>query len=205
MGVNKQDIRQVQCLMYVDINNFYISMLFYHHDETHFQFLDLNIVFHIFLHELLHLYERINPEFFSREKMLFAKRTKHQEIDRSTNWGIPFFYKGDLFSDPYKGCIYGDRKNFEMATTHLSSMIGGASSRLDAYVDDMLAQVRTDITKEVNPEFEKLYSTEGSKEVSLELSEENHKLLVINFELFAKEKYTNKNKMIEVYETLTAA
>jgi len=77
--------------------------------------------------------------------------------------------------------------------------------KLDAYVDDMLAQVRTDITKEVNPEFEKLYSTEGSKEVSLELSEENHKLLVINFELFAKEKYTNKNKMIEVYETLTAA
>jgi hypothetical protein len=75
--------------------------------------------------------------------------------------------------------------------------------KLDFFVSSTLEDVQAEIDKELTPQYDALYKELGNEEVDLELEEEKHKMLVINFELYAKEKYTNKSRMVEVYEAIT--
>lgn len=77
--------------------------------------------------------------------------------------------------------------------------------KLDAFVQGVLEDAQAEINAEIAPAFDKLYKELGAEEVELELDEEKMKMLVINFELYAKEKYTNKSAMVEVYEILISA
>lgn len=74
---------------------------------------------------------------------------------------------------------------------------------VQTFVNTSLEEVQQDINATINPKYSELYKGLGSEEVTLEIEEEKLKMLVINFEKYAKEKYTNKSKMVEVYEKLT--
>ena len=77
--------------------------------------------------------------------------------------------------------------------------------KVEEFVQSVLEEAQTDIEKEITPQYDELYKVMGVEEVELTLDEDKHKMIVINFELFAKEKYTNKSRMVEVYETLISA
>lgn len=76
--------------------------------------------------------------------------------------------------------------------------------KLDEFINMVLENTQNDVNEFIAPQYEKLYLSTGNDYVDLELEEEKHKLLVEKFALFAKEKYTNKNRMVIVYEALTA-
>lgn len=76
--------------------------------------------------------------------------------------------------------------------------------KLDAFVQDILTEANTQIANEIVPQIEALYKGLGSDVMAVEIEEEKYKMLVINFEKYAKERYNNKSKMVEVYEALMA-
>lgn len=77
-------------------------------------------------------------------------------------------------------------------------------TKLDDFVKMVLDEANDHIAKEIAPQYEAIYAGIGSETVEFELEEEKHKILVINFEKYAKEKYTNKRSMVEVYESIVA-
>ena len=76
--------------------------------------------------------------------------------------------------------------------------------KLDVFVNLVLEEANEHIAKEISPQYEALYSGIGEEMAEFELEDEKQKILVINFEKYAKEKYNNKSKMVEVYESLIA-
>ena len=64
--------------------------------------------------------------------------------------------------------------------------------------DDLNSEIR-DV---ISPKFDELYDTIGKKEITFEVDEDTQKMLVDNFEKYAKKKYTNKSKMIDVYTAI---
>jgi len=79
------------------------------------------------------------------------------------------------------------------------------NTSVQEFVQTILKEAEIGVEGEINPKVESLYTVEGKVEKEFEVEEESHKVLVDAFELYAKEKYNNKNRMIEVYETLTSA
>lgn len=77
--------------------------------------------------------------------------------------------------------------------------------KLDVFIQEVLEEAQSEIDKDIAPQYEELYKSTGIESVDLELEDEKHKMLVTNFELFAKEKYTNKSRMVEVYESIISA
>lgn len=77
--------------------------------------------------------------------------------------------------------------------------------KLDNFVQIILDEANEQISKEISPQYDAIYSGIGENVVEIELSDDKYSILVINFEKYAKEKYTNKSKMVEIYETLVAA
>ena len=77
-------------------------------------------------------------------------------------------------------------------------------TKLDEFVNMVLENTQNDVNEFIAPQYENLYVSTGNDLVDLELEEEKHKLLLDKFALFAKEKYTNKNRMLVVYEALTS-
>lgn len=77
------------------------------------------------------------------------------------------------------------------------------NEKITTFVNTSLEEVQQDISETITPKFVSLYSGMGAEEVDVEVEEEKLKMVVINFEKYAKEKYTNKSKMVEVYEKLT--
>ncbi len=75
--------------------------------------------------------------------------------------------------------------------------------RVEEFVEFSLDDLKGQIETEISPKIEELYDTLGEEEIELEFEEDKLKTIVINFEKYAKEKYTNKRKMVEVYEALT--
>lgn len=75
--------------------------------------------------------------------------------------------------------------------------------KLEVFVQDRMDEIDVDIRKEVGPKYDELYAGLGDADTNLEFEEEVLKILVSNFELYAKELYNNKTKMVEVYEILS--
>jgi len=78
-------------------------------------------------------------------------------------------------------------------------------NKIDSFVQEILEQAQAEIDKEITPQYEELYNVLGKERVDVEIEEEKHKMLVDKFELYAKEKYIDKSRMIEVYEALVSA
>ena len=74
---------------------------------------------------------------------------------------------------------------------------------MDAFIENILADAQQQVQLEISPKVEKLYDKDGAVEISVEMEDNKHKLLVETFEKFAKELYNNKAKMVEMYEALT--
>lgn len=62
--------------------------------------------------------------------------------------------------------------------------------------------VTSQIKEELQPQFDELYKGLGEEEKEFELSRTQHKILVENFEVFAKELYKNKEAMVDMYNIL---
>jgi len=75
--------------------------------------------------------------------------------------------------------------------------------KLEAFVSEKMEEIDADIKVEVGPKYDAMYEGIGNEEVELEFEEDKLKILVTNFELYAKEFYNNKTKMVEVYEILS--
>lgn len=97
------------------------------------------------------------------------------------------------------------KKTLSKETEESGTVDENYKERLDGYIQTTLEQVQADIVKEIQPEWDELYLTIGADSVEVDIDKEKYDYLVINFELYAKEKYTNKNKMVEVYEAITTA
>ena len=80
-----------------------------------------------------------------------------------------------------------------------------ADEGVEEYAKMVVDSLQNQINEDLQPKFDKLYETSGNEDVTLEIEEETLKSTVDNFALFAKEKYTDKSKMVEVYEVLSSA
>ncbi len=74
--------------------------------------------------------------------------------------------------------------------------------KVDDFVQITLADVKTQIDEEITPAMKELNEGLGKEEVSFELEESKHKMVIDVFEKYAKEYYTDKKIMIETYEKL---
>lgn len=77
--------------------------------------------------------------------------------------------------------------------------------KVEEFTQMMVEETTLEAQKLITPQFDALYEGIGMDEVELSLEKDRLDVLVDNFEKYAKEKYTNKNRMIEVYEILKAA
>lgn len=96
-------------------------------------------------------------------------------------------------------------KEKEMKKVEKDGLDAGYKDRVEEYAKMVVDDLQNTINVDLQPKFDKLYSAIGEEEVKLEMEEDTLKATVDNFEKFAKEKYTNKSKMIEVYEALSSA
>lgn len=76
---------------------------------------------------------------------------------------------------------------------------------VEAFSAMELDTVRLQIAESIQPKLDVLYEKEGVEEIEIELEESKMKVIVDNFEKFGNKKYTNKSKMIEVYDILSNA
>lgn len=154
--------------------------------------------------------------------MATVVREQSEKLDFKEVIGLQKFvnYTLDIvkdFSDKYEEHLKEQKSLVDAANGKISSfkkkLMGSADKsgevpedykeKVEAFVNLSLEELQTEIAEGINPKFTALNDGIGKDEVTLELEEERHKMLVINFEKFAKEKYTNKSKMVEVYEKLT--
>jgi len=77
--------------------------------------------------------------------------------------------------------------------------------KIDEFVQMVLEEAQAEIDKLIAPQYEELYKAFGIDTVELSFGEDPYNMIVINFEKYAKEKYTNKSRMVEVYEALISA
>lgn len=96
-------------------------------------------------------------------------------------------------------------KEKEMKKVEKDGVDTGYKDRVEEYAKMVVDDLQNTINVDLQPKFDKLYDTLGEEDVSLEMEEDTLKATVDNFEKYAKEKYTNKSKMIEVYEALSSA
>jgi len=96
-------------------------------------------------------------------------------------------------------------KEKEMKKAEENGVDTGYKERVDDYTKMAVDELQSQINRDLQPRFDALYKSSGDAEVSVEIEEDSLKAVVDNFEKYAKEKYTNKSKMIEVYEALTSA
>lgn len=75
--------------------------------------------------------------------------------------------------------------------------------RVDEFVQSTLADVKTQIDEEITPEMKALNEGLGAEEVSVEIEDSKHKMIIDVFEKYAKEYYTDKKIMVETYEKLS--
>lgn len=73
---------------------------------------------------------------------------------------------------------------------------------VESYARALTEDLNSEIMDEISPKFNELYDGIGKNEISFELEDETKTILVDNFEKFAKKKYTNKSKMIDVYKAI---
>ena len=96
-------------------------------------------------------------------------------------------------------------KEKEMKKSEKDGVDTGYKERIEDYSKMVVDELQGQINRDLQPRFEKLYSTIGEETASIEMEDDTYKATVDNFTLFAKEKYTNKSKMVEVYEALSSA
>lgn len=77
--------------------------------------------------------------------------------------------------------------------------------KVEVFVQECLEEAQEQIKESITPQYDALYSGVGSEEIEVKIEDDKLNLIVINFEKYAKEKYNNKSKMIEVYEALVNA
>lgn len=78
-------------------------------------------------------------------------------------------------------------------------------AKLDEFVQEVLEDAQNQIKESIAPQYDTLYNSLGKQVVVVKLEEDKLNLIVINFEKYAKEKYNNKSRMIEVYDALVGA
>lgn len=81
----------------------------------------------------------------------------------------------------------------------------GFKKKVEEYTQILVEEVKIEAEKLITPQFNALYDGVGNEEVEVKLDKDRLDVLVTNFEKYAKEKYTNPNRMIEVYELLKSA
>lgn len=75
--------------------------------------------------------------------------------------------------------------------------------KVEIYVTNMLEEAKTEVEHEITPKNDELYKGIGLDDVSFEIEDEKHKMFVVTFEKYAKEKYNDKKAMVETYEKMT--
>ena len=96
-------------------------------------------------------------------------------------------------------------KEKEMKKVEKDGLDAGYKDRVEEYTKMVVDNLQNQINEDLQPKFDKLYETAGNEDVALDMEEDTLKATVDNFALFAKEKYTDKSKMVEVYEVLSSA
>lgn len=76
---------------------------------------------------------------------------------------------------------------------------------VDSYAGAMMADLQAQLKDTTGKKFDELYEGIGESDVSFEVENDVHTMLVDNFEKYAKKRYTNKSKMIDVYNTIVSS
>ena len=76
---------------------------------------------------------------------------------------------------------------------------------VDSYAGAMTADLQAQLKDGIGKKFDELYDGIGESEMSFEVENDVHTILVDNFEKYAKKRYTNKSKMIDVYNTIVSS
>ena len=76
---------------------------------------------------------------------------------------------------------------------------------VDSYAGAMTADLQSLLKETTGVKYDELYDGIGETECSFEVETDVKTMLVDNFEKHAKKRYTNKSKMIEVYNSIVAS
>lgn len=123
----------------------------------------------------------VSDEFLSEYNKINLER---EELLKSAQKKIASFKKSKI----------GDGKDIDIDSDF--------ESIVNNYVTAITEDLNSQIKDEIAPKFDELYKSIGKKDIHFELEDDVKEMLVDNFEKFAKTKYTNKSKMLDVYQAI---